>query len=344
MNQVQEYRYQFQYKSEIQKGGNQSLNADILTETMYEQGIIRFLQETLSTVEIVQLQITYMLFKKKQNGLIVCQIRFPYGTATGFRVGSKYIMTAYHVVKIIAEVVPSREFKGRHGQIHVIGLAHRNVFGLFEYFKEDIFEHKRKYFFKNVIHFKDEHTDVAVLELADNGDGQSMPLPFEICRDLNVTSQFTLIGHNGGAMKYNEVGLVIDRDATKTLDDIRWVKNHSLEQTNENFEFPPYNMLTNKQRVLFHCKFSKGASGSPGIVILENDHVIVVTMLLCGYPNWYYDGSVDRNLRSRWPKEYCIEQGADMASVARTMYNKNRVLYQDIFNTHLPEPFFNTYT
>jgi hypothetical protein len=33
----------------------------------------------------------------------VCQIRFPDGTGTGFRVGSKYIMTALHVVQGIID-------------------------------------------------------------------------------------------------------------------------------------------------------------------------------------------------------------------------------------------------
>ena len=33
----------------------------------------------------------------------VCQIRFPGGTGTGFRVGSRYIMTALHVVKEILD-------------------------------------------------------------------------------------------------------------------------------------------------------------------------------------------------------------------------------------------------
>ncbi|XP_060600567.1 uncharacterized protein LOC132753999 isoform X2 [Ruditapes philippinarum] len=216
----------------------------------------------------------------------VCQIRFPNGTATGFRVGSRYIMTAFHVVSKIHQNIP----------------------------------------------------DTVVIELADDPEGNQMPPPFELFSGQGVVSEFTLIGHNGGAMEHNTVDQVIDRDSTTTFSDIQWVKNHSLEQARRGYECPPHSVLLNKQRILFHCKFSKGASGTPGIIVQEDGRAVVATMLLCGYPDWYYDIRVEERIRSDWPQEYCIEQGADMISVGKNMAARNPYLYQDIFCRHLPEP------
>lgn len=87
--------------------------------------------------------------------------------------------------------------------------------------------------------------------------------------------------------------------------------------------------LFNKDRILFNCCASEGASGSPGIVI-ENDEVVVVTVLLRGYPSWYYDPK-HSDIRSRFPKDICIEQGANMDSVSRRIAHKNPSLHSEIF-------------
>ncbi|XP_060578817.1 uncharacterized protein LOC132735829 [Ruditapes philippinarum] len=271
----------------------------------------------------------------------VCQIRFPpNGTATGFRVGSRYIMTARHVVSTIHQNIQgSREHTDDSGNLVVESLTRRNVFCLFNYYKEDPFANNcLKFFFKAVVKFLDENTDTVVIELADDPEGNQMPPPFELFSDQRLVSEFTLIGHNGGAMEYNPVDQVIDRDSTTTFSDIQWVKNHSLQQSRLIYEFPPHSVLLNKQRILFHCRFSKGASGTPGIIVQEDGRAVVVTMLLCGYPDWYYDMRVEESIRSDWPREYCIEQGADMISVGKNMAARNPNLYQDIFCRHLPDP------
>ncbi|XP_060600565.1 uncharacterized protein LOC132753999 isoform X1 [Ruditapes philippinarum] len=271
----------------------------------------------------------------------VCQIRFPNGTATGFRVGSRYIMTAFHVVSKIHQNIPgSREYIDDSGNLIVESLIHLNVFCLFGYYRDGPFPNNclKKFFFKPVVKFLDENTDTVVIELADDPEGNQMPPPFELFSGQGVVSEFTLIGHNGGAMEHNTVDQVIDRDSTTTFSDIQWVKNHSLEQARRGYECPPHSVLLNKQRILFHCKFSKGASGTPGIIVQEDGRAVVATMLLCGYPDWYYDIRVEERIRSDWPQEYCIEQGADMISVGKNMAARNPYLYQDIFCRHLPEP------
>ncbi|XP_045204655.2 uncharacterized protein LOC123557304 [Mercenaria mercenaria] len=267
----------------------------------------------------------------------VCQIRFPGGTGTGFRVGSKYIMTAYHVVKGI--LAASYQRLGSNDHDIIDSLQNSSVYCAFEYFKNNEPEKERKYRFKPTIPFKNEETDTAIIELVDNLDGTPMPPPFELFGFPDLTGRFTLMGHEGSIMKYNTVDQIINRDHHITLEDIQLVKEYNNTKTNESYEFPPYNTLTNENRILFHCKFSKGASGSPGMLVFENGSVVVVTMLLCGYPNWYYNERIDRQLRSDWPEEYCIEQGADMVKVGNIMRIENLQLYQDIFcRKQLPNP------
>ena len=223
------------------------------------------------------------------------------------------------------------------GLLYVEALQHPNVFCLFDYFKEIQFTDVKKYFLKPVVHFFDDKTDTAVLELRDNRVDNPLPPPFELLNAQYTVTDFTLIGHNGAAMVYNEVDQVVDRDSETTCNDIQWIKDYSLETTGFNYELLPHNVVLNDQRILFHCKLNHGASGSPGIVVLD-DRVVVVTMLLCGYPDWYYSPDVDQRTRTDWPEQYCIEQGVDMFSVSKTMSSSKPDLYTDIFRRHIPNP------
>ena len=83
-------------------------------------------------------------------------------------------------------------------------------------------------------------------------------------------------------------------------------------------------------RILFHCSFERGGSGSPGIAIVGN-RATAVTVLLCGYPGWFYEPEVDQNIKITVPNNYRIEQGIRMEYLYRKMLEKVSDICIDIF-------------
>ncbi|XP_045204665.2 uncharacterized protein LOC123557314 [Mercenaria mercenaria] len=269
----------------------------------------------------------------------VCMICFPGGSGTGFRVGTKYIMTANHVVKHILDAGYQQIGQTQNAFSR---LQDSSVYAVFNYMTEGQITERHKFRFRAIVHFFDDATDTAILELEDNSVGTSMPLSFTFFSFPRLNNRFTFIGHSeGNRMEFNHVDRIIDMNSTETQRDIVKVKQMSLQHSRKDYEAAPYNTLTNPDRYLFHCKFTKGASGSPGVVILEDGRVVVVTMLLCGLPDWYYDMSVQDNIKNNWPKEYCVEQGVNLKSVYDLMSTKNPTLCRDIFSDHtdsIPNP------
>ncbi|XP_053382036.1 uncharacterized protein LOC128549418 [Mercenaria mercenaria] len=241
----------------------------------------------------------------------ICLIHYPcengFGGGTGFRVGKRYIMTAAHVANA-----------AKHG-----GLT--NSMAIFNYLQDSPAWPKYVYSLTSVV-FSDEETDVAVIKLAENSQ---MPPAFE--HFIAPVENFNLIGHSKkDVMKINPVTKVfIEGKCPRLSDEISRTRSLSREHTAAPCDFEQFNSLTNKDRFLFHCKFTKGASGSPGIV-LKGNNIHVTTVLVYGYPDWYYDPTQAR-LREIWPIKYCIEQGANMQSVCRNMFKADTQLCREIF-------------
>lgn len=183
------------------------------------------------------------------------------------------------------------------------------------------------------ISYFDNELDCLVLELENNRSGQPMPPPFR--KFDAATSRFHLIGHSQSEVKtFDKVNEVLDPrqyDTNKMITTALERCENKLRQIGMNPDDYPYhdgcNSLFNLNRYLFHCRMSNGASGSPGIIIV-NGEAVVVTMLLRGYPGWYYENS---EMRAKWEESFCIEQGANMMSVATAIKDKNQELFQEIF-------------
>jgi hypothetical protein len=191
---------------------------------------------------------------------------------------------------------------------------------------------------KEEIPFLDEATDVIVLEL-DIKPGQVVPPNFTNFGIPKLDRSFTLITHSKGDPKaFDKVNKMVDINDPKTIEDIEKLRQQSREYVSRNNKDPsvhtcdtrPYNTLDNKDRLLFHCASGKGASGSPGVQVTSDGKVVVVTMLLHGYPDWYYDEKC-KTLKNDWQKVYTVEQGVNFASVYTTIMNRNKQLCDDIF-------------
>ncbi|XP_045212325.2 uncharacterized protein LOC123563542 [Mercenaria mercenaria] len=266
----------------------------------------------------------------------VCMICYPGGCATGFRVGTgkNYIMTAAHVCRFILQ-----SERGRVGWTTRNALKNPDVFAAFDYLKEGELKEKKKFHFKEQVHFTNDELDTAVLELEEHPDGTPMPPPLKYFQQPDFTKEFFFIGHSEGKpLAINKVDKVVDMQSDNAKQDIINIRNLSLLHTvsqeypnGRGYELEPYHTLENQHRYLFHCKFTQGASGSPGLVFLNDGRKVVVSMLLCGYPVWYYDPDMEK-FRTNWSKDcHCVEQGVNLSSVHALMSKENPELCNDIF-------------
>ena len=191
---------------------------------------------------------------------------------------------------------------------------------------------KNKFYFNDIIHFEDSETDTAILELSESHFGTPMPPAFKYFSGHDFTNKFYFIGHSEGKpLSINKVDKIVDMNSKESKFDRANVRQISLNHTGRPYEINSVESLTNKHRFLFHCKFTKGASGSPGIVCLSDGRKVVVTMLLRGYPEWYYDPSMEA-FKANWSKdELCVEQGVKLESLYKIMKKKNPELCNAIF-------------
>ncbi|XP_045212326.2 uncharacterized protein LOC123563543 [Mercenaria mercenaria] len=268
----------------------------------------------------------------------VCMICYPGGTATGFRVGSQknYIMTAAHVLEHIRQ--PGHR---RVGRSKLSPLNNSEVFVVFDYLKEGEIPMSNKFHFKADIHFENAETDTVILEILENGHGTPIPPPLTYFRAPDFTKEFFFIGHSEGKpLGINKVNKIVDMNSKESRIDRKNVRQWSLTHTKcvvypkgREYEHEPFQTLTNKHRFLFHCKFTKGASGSPGVVCLNDGRKVVVTMLLRGYPEWYYDPNMEE-FKANWSKDgLCVEQGVNLESVYTFLFRDNKGLCMDIFGS-----------
>lgn len=216
-----------------------------------------------------------------------------------------------------------------------------NIYVVFNFLKSRNFEERDRFWVKapatkNDIPFFDRNTDCIVLELQQS---DILPLPFQMFSVPRLDGHFHLIGHSSCEPKHTDkVDVILDPTSNVVQRDIEAVKAASEEFLRRNgkdttsckFEDGFPNILNNNDRFLFHTCLGKGASGSPGVLVQENGTLVVVTMLLHGYPDWFYSERCS-DIRQNWNPEYCVEQGANMVSVYNAMLDKNIQLCSEIF-------------
>ncbi|XP_060590931.1 uncharacterized protein LOC132745931 [Ruditapes philippinarum] len=241
----------------------------------------------------------------------VCKIIQGNNTATGFRVGSRYIMTASHVTNTFQQGL---KFEAA-------------TYAVFNYLKDGIWEEENKFYFKEVVYTNPE-LDISVIELLEIH--RPFPPPFTNFDVPFLDGCFHLIGHSqGNVMGTNPVTKIVNINNPEVTYQLEQLKTLSYKHTGRSFDVPPHNTLENPDRFLFHCKFTQGGSGSPGVVLID-EKIIVTTVLLHGYPDWYYDPSMEM-YKMNWLQENCIEQGVNMMSVREKMKQTNPALCINIF-------------
>ncbi|XP_052223676.1 uncharacterized protein LOC127839360 isoform X2 [Dreissena polymorpha] len=286
---------------------------------------------------------------------------------TCFRVGDKKIMTALHVIKLMLEKsyiplhsgnqnLPVSAIFVKSGQQETQGQVDepsqvaalsklKDAYVDFSFVKDDQYRYKEHSVFNlkplhslKDVPFFDNGTDCIVLEILPNTKGTPMPLPFSLFSPPKLEEGFHIIGHPGGSKKtFDHVDRFIDPGKEKTKKDIHTIKSESKKflakhgKDEHDYQFDVAHTIYSKDRFLFHCTSSQGASGAPGVVVDEDGRVFVVTMLLHGYPDWYYDPK-SNGFKTEWPKQYCVEQGASMKAIFIQMQKEKPDLCKEIFD------------
>lgn len=219
------------------------------------------------------------------------------------------------------------------------------MFAVFDFFEAGPLVNERKFYMKPInrvleIPFYDIETDCIVLEIQEtNGAHQSLPEPFTKFSLPKLDGTFHFLSHSDCEPKHNDkVEVILDPTTEQSRKDIEFIrgesnnflKYHKKDVSSCKFEEGAHNTLANYQRFLFHTCLGRGGSGSPGVMFQPNGDVVVVTMLLHGYPDWYYsEGCSD--IKDQWSKTYCVEQGANMCVVYKKIKEKSPELCRNIF-------------
>lgn len=250
--------------------------------------------------------------------------------ATVFRVGPNYVMTCKHVLDGILNNESSNlaDFARREGSSKYDVLGKSSVYVDFNYnHSNDQPNHAdvgtSKFFLKPVVKYEDPDLDVAILELEETN---GVPFPDALINFSKVSpnKKFTFIGHPlGNFKKQNEVDGPVYLDEGTYHRAVDWSMRISGSDGFVGVRMPG--------RLLFHCSFQQGGSGSPGIAIEGGKKAVVVTMLLRGYPEWYYHPNCNPQIHDQVARGQCIEQGVDMVELYLKMRRQNQDLCATIF-------------
>ncbi|KAK3610941.1 hypothetical protein CHS0354_016701 [Potamilus streckersoni] len=259
-------------------------------------------------------------------------IRSPGIQGTGFRVGGSYIMTALHVVSgIINSVVPP--VSHREGERNLEVLEDPNVHIDFDYsLPNDTLQHgprsTQRFNFEPIICYENEILDTVVLKLKRG----MWKFPCQLTRFghclMNLPMSF--VGHSEGKVKQSDRSKPREDITSSKIQECQaWSKRHPVGCRKV---YRGYEGAENPSKILFDCTFSKGASGSPGFIISSHNHMpYIVTMLLCGYPDWLYDERVSDKEKTCIQDGYTFEQGVRLTEVYNDMKVRNPELCLEIF-------------
>ena len=168
--------------------------------------------------------------------------------------------------------------------------------------------------------FEDEVLDIAVVELKA---AREFPPPFRNFGQAQPNSKFTFVGHPFGEPKQMNQVDGLSAVSTET-------KAEAVAWSREVASYDGFAGMETSGRIMFHCSFQKGGSGSPGIAVV-GEQAVVVTVLLHGYPDWFYDPNFDQDIKNRVANQQRIEQGVSMIDLHYKIHEVNSDLCNEIF-------------
>lgn len=187
--------------------------------------------------------------------------------------------------------------------------------------------------------YRNETLDTAILRLKPNGKVM-FPPPFtrlnhflEPAKDED--KKIYLIGHpydsHGSPLRVNfNIGLW-----NPTEDRMLSLATFCKEN---GYEYGGYAELDKSERLVVKCEFEHGASGCPGVVVLDDNNLYLVTMFLRGFPDFYFNTQFKGEEKKNFPKSKLFQQGVNIGAIYEDL-KKNPMyadIFQDIFNERNP--------
>lgn len=154
--------------------------------------------------------------------------------------------------------------------------------------------------------------DVVILELIED---TNLPNPFHLKTINAAATKLHLIGHPGGRKLEHDPACEIIKDQEELEDLVKegilffTSRGYGKDQVKEDYK----PCILSPDHLLFHCSKSitHGASGSPLIVIINEEEAQVIGMLLRGHPKFYYN--YDKRNGDR--PDLLVESGISMEKV-----------------------------
>ena len=173
-----------------------------------------------------------------------------------------------------------------------------------------------------------ETLDTAILRLKPNSKVDTFPPPFRRLHHFLIPAEdedltIYLIGHpDRSPLRVNlEVGLWNPTDE----------RMQSLETfcRDKGYDYKGYAKLDKTERLVVKCEFERGASGCPGVVVLDDNQVYLVTMFLKGFPDFYCSKYFKGEEKKMFPKSKRFQQGVNIGAIYEDL--KKKPMYADIF-------------
>ncbi|XP_062616710.1 uncharacterized protein LOC134278408 [Saccostrea cucullata] len=307
------------------------------------------------------------IFHKMQVGKQIGCIQFTRNNScgTGFRVGSKYVITAYHVLEDIfrpfwkhvhnvLSVKERKEIKWTKDILPVAGSWNLSkFFSSLDPSKRELLLQAAKEMITDSCHIKMEFTkitggtffkfshdpvafaskkdDVLILELDDN---QTLSAPLRLTEYCIPEAKLHVFGHPDNKILQHDRDCRIIEDRAELAEVVKegisffTEKGFDSEVVKE--DYSPCKLSRN--HILFHCSESiaHGASGAPLVVV--TDIARVFGMLQTGHPKLYYNNHCKAKPLDGRP-ELLLEYGISMKKV-KTLLESNSLfqLSNDLFS------------
>ncbi|XP_062622369.1 uncharacterized protein LOC134283870 [Saccostrea cucullata] len=249
-------------------------------------------------------------------------------TGSVFRVGKDKVLTAWHVVR--GMICTDHHSK----RLDYDRLADPSVFVDFGYEETYQTDNMKRFRVEPCIVYCNEKLDIGVLQLKHNDYGTAFPKPLtnfdKFTQEMHENYPIYLVGHTNALRKSMDFIMKYWHPFDHRIKELS-------EWYEDEFEFKHgygFTGIKDQTRLHFQCSFRHGASGCPGFIVRSKGDIRVVTVLLRGFPDFYYFSNFTEEERDRVTTDKLIQQGSDMEAIWEDMKSKNWELYREIFCYH----------
>ena len=177
--------------------------------------------------------------------------------------------------------------------------------------------------------YHNETLDTAILRLKPK-DKVKFPPPFRRLDHFLIPAEdedltIYLIGHPDGSPQRVNLGVGLWNPTEEKMQSL------ATFCKDEGYEYG-YAELDKTERLVIKCEFEHGASGCPGVVILGDNQVYLVTMFLKGFPDFYHTRLFKGEKKQKFPKSKLFQQGVNIGAIYDDLKKNHADIFKDIFS------------